>query len=551
MEEINLAENEKALHEMRQKRKKSKKIKKIIIPIAIVAVILVLIIVVAVVGIIMGSKVPTVQVTSLKRGDIESTISVTGTVNSDRKITYYSPASAKVTKVATAGEMVKKGDILVEFDENDIAYQVAVATLQGNINENSYNQSLAQYNKSRSEYNAAKQKVTEYTELVNAQQAVVDKIKNEQTDASYSNLEAQVNKNKELNKVSGEMETIASTTLAPIMEQIQALSKLDENDPLIAPLEEQYKKLCEETGYNDLAKKQAQLRNDLTELDAASRSIGATSKEQQNYLDQQRVLAEYQTELETAKALVKQYEASSTAYDKSGIELNKELADLQANHQMEELDKVLGGVVAEFDGVVTQTGISEGDTAIAGSGVVSIASVEDVYVLITVTKNDLKKIREGQKATIKIFDNEYEGTVSSVSRVASMSDKGTSQVTAMVRIDNPDDKIYLGIDAKTVITAANATDCLMLPVEAVFSDDEGDFVYAVEDGMVVKKYITVGISSSRYIEVSEGLNEDAVVMTSIDSNITEGMMVNAVNPNDIMSAIGGAVVEESSSEVNE
>lgn len=548
MEEINLQENEKALHEMREKRQKSKKRKKIIIPLVIVGVIVLIVIIAVVVFAILGSKAPTVQVTGLSRGDIESTISITGIVDSDKKITYYAPASVKVTDIVKAGSLVKSGDVLVKFDEDDIAYQVAVATLQGNINENSYQQSLAQYNKSRSEYNAAKQKVTEYTDLVNAQQQVVDSMTGSVTDNKLSNYKEIYTRQNKISEIQAQMAPI-NAKIEPYQEALVLAINSGDNAAK-EEAEASIESIKKESGYYELEAEINKVQVEIQQLSGAGDMIGTGSEEAKKQREAQELLAEYRQELETAKAYIKQYEASSTSYEKSGLELNKELADLQANHQMEELDKVLNGVVAEFDGVVAQTGISAGDTAITGSGVVTVTSMEDLYVSITVAKNDIKRIKEGQKATIKILDNEYTGTVESVSRMATLSDRGSSQVTAMVRIDNPDDKIYLGIDAKTTIIAAKAENCLMLPVEAVFSDDEGDFVYVVEDSIVHKQYITVGISSSRFIEVVDGLSEDALVMSTAEAFIVDGMVVNAVNKDAIMSAIGGAVVEETSEEVS-
>ena len=549
MEEINLAENEKALHDMREKRKKSKKRKKFIIPLVIVGVIIVIILGVIIAGAV-SKKPVTVNVVKPQIGDIEQTISVTGNVASNQVVTYYAPASVKVNTIAEEGSLVKKGDVLASFDEDDVAYAIAVASLQGDINDNNYKQALAQYNKTRSEYNEAKQKVTQYTDLVNAQQAEVDRMKNELTDTQYSNLEATVNKNKELSEVEVKLNSIASTVLAPIQKEMQ---KLDPENPedkaALEGLTEQYDKLCEESGYNELSKKASDIRKSLNELDAASRSIGATSGEQQKQVDAQRLLAEYEAELSKAKATVSQYEASSSSYDKNGIELNNELATLQANHQMEELDKVLDGLVADFDGVVTKTFISSGDTAVAGSGVVSIASFEDVYIKIGVTKNDLKKMKEGQKAKITILGNEYEGTIQSISKVVTVSDKGAAQITATITIDNPDDNIFLGIDAKAVISTAKSEGCLTLPVESVFADSEGEFVYVVENGIVVKKYVETGISSNRFIEILDGVTEEDLVMKSAVSNVSEGSLVNPVDQDAIMTAIGGGIIEETTSEI--
>ena len=65
-------------------------------------------------------------------------------------------------------------------------------------------------------------------------------------------------------------------------------------------------------------------------------------------------------------------------------------------------------------------------------------------------------------------------------------------------------------------------------MECVNADHEGDFVYTVENGVVVKKNVTTGISSDTYIEIKEGLAEGEQVITSVTTGIEEGMPVTAI-----------------------
>ena len=100
-------------------------------------------------------------------------------------------------------------------------------------------------------------------------------------------------------------------------------------------------------------------------------------------------------------------------------------------------------------------------------------------------------------------------------------------VAARVHIDNPDSNVYLGIEARLKITTAQRQDALLVPVEAVNIDNDGNFCYIIENGALVKKYITTGISSSDYIEVTDGLSEKEEVVTSavMDMDLEEGMEV--------------------------
>ena len=66
----------------------------------------------------------------------------------------------------------------------------------------------------------------------------------------------------------------------------------------------------------------------------------------------------------------------------------------------------------------------------------------------------------------------------------------------------------------------------MIPVAALNADKNGDFVYIIENGIVVRKDVVTGISSTEFIEVKEGLNEsDKVILSSLTGMLEEGMVV--------------------------
>ncbi|MEI4927176.1 hypothetical protein Q8G50_32175, partial [Klebsiella pneumoniae] len=86
---------------------------------------------------------------------------------------------------------------------------------------------------------------------------------------------------------------------------------------------------------------------------------------------------------------------------------------------------------------------------------------------VPITKYDLDKIAEGQNADITIAGHKYEGMVTMVNRMAEKDANNTPVVTATVMITNPDEYIYLGIEAKVIINTNSKTNVLVLPVEAV------------------------------------------------------------------------------------
>ena len=82
-----------------------------------------------------------------------------------------------------------------------------------------------------------------------------------------------------------------------------------------------------------------------------------------------------------------------------------------------------------------------------------------------------------------------------------------------------------GVEAKVKVHTALAKQVLVVPIEVINSDKDGDFVYAVENNILMKKRVVRGISSDTYCEIKEGLHEGDQIVSTISGDLEEGMAV--------------------------
>ena len=207
------------------------------------------------------------------------------------------------------------------------------------------------------------------------------------------------------------------------------------------------------------------------------------------------------------------------------LEADNQTKGIEASDSLESLQAAANGVVAEFDGVVTEVNAVEGGTVATGSQLLKLESTQDVMVRVTVTKYDLDKIAVGQNAKVTIGSQEYEGKVTKINKMAEQNNSGASVVGTEIKITNPDSEVILGVEAKVIISTAQEKDVVLIPVTAVNVDMEGEFVYVVQENILVKKRITTGISSDTMVQVTEGLSEGEQVVTDVTANLMEGMAV--------------------------
>ena len=133
-------------------------------------------------------------------------------------------------------------------------------------------------------------------------------------------------------------------------------------------------------------------------------------------------------------------------------------------------------------------------------------------------------------AEINLAGKTYTGQVSKLSRLAADNSKGTPVVSAEIHIDNPDENIYLGLEAKVTVSGRKVENVIVVPVEAVNTGVDGSFCYVVDEtGVVVRKDVETGLASATEIEISAGLNAgDKVIRNTGGMLLEEGMRVTAV-----------------------
>ena len=514
-----------------QKRKKQKR-KKVVIRIIVIAVILVAVIAVAglVIGIMAAKKAKgqMVNVTHAEDQEITQEVKLSGTVKSDNVQHFYSPTAIKVESVVEIGTFVKKGDPIVKFDKESYELALKQVELNDKITENNFQSNVASNNTVLSKLAQAQADVAKYQAEVNQKQAAVD---------NYGD-------NDSMNKLNKDVQT----QIAMEQGNIAYCEAEIENLWVAYKIQIGYDSLSQgdaeqaEKNFEQLADVKA-LREKIAYSNTVIKNVsGMLSDKSESLAEAKQKLAEAQSKLETAKAQVESYKASAgNDYDRENLQLQGELNTLKSGSEYEELQKYKDGcLIAPFDGIVTASYVSEGmTTSLAGAEIIEFSSINDVSVAINISKKDIEKIKEGQDVKVTILDKDYEGEISRISRVA-ISGGGTTSVSAVIKIKNPDDDIYLGVEAKNVIVTAHKDSCLTLPSESINVDSDGFFVYTVNDmNMVEKKPVEVGVSSEDRTEILEGITADDKVVTYVTSVVKEGAIVVPIEGDDLTSAMGG------------
>ena len=476
-------------------KKRKKKIWKIIVPVAIVLVIALVVVNMANSG-NAGIAVYTAKVTS---GDIQSELSTSGTVTAEDTTTYFAPANGKIAGVQVEqGDVVKSGDMLICFDEEAVAYAQKQNQLESQISTADYTATVQDYQKQKEKLAQAEADIAAYELQIDVYEQHIEDLTNGITDVN-------------------------ALKKADLYADMYSVEKAINTYDLAIQTPN------EDTDMNELMRKRTEKQNELLKI---QNELNLLADYETDYgwedmrTQAKKDLADCEEKLQEAKSDKASAEAALVNDNKlTGYQLTQEKTKLSTQDAERKYAEALNGVVAEFDGVVTNLSAVEGASVQEGTQLLVLESYDEICVEFQASKYDLEELQVGQKAIVEVSGKEYEGTVTKIYKMAEPNSSGVPMVGARVHINNPDDNIFLGIEAKLTIITAEEQGVLLLPVEAVNMDNTGNFCYIIENNVLVKKYITTGVSSLEYMQVVEGLSEGDEVVTSayMGMEIAEGM----------------------------
>lgn len=158
-----------------------------------------------------------------------------------------------------------------------------------------------------------------------------------------------------------------------------------------------------------------------------------------------------------------------------------------------------------------------------------VVNMETVKVRINVAEKDLSKVKEGQKAEIKVDtypETVFLGVAEELSPIVDLESR-TSSVEIV--IPNGDYRLKPGMFARINILIKEKEDALIIPRDAIIRENNLIYVFVIrEEGKVYKKEIKLGLNEGNNFEVVKGLNAGELLVTMGNSLIKEGDIVEVI-----------------------
>lgn len=173
-------------------------------------------------------------------------------------------------------------------------------------------------------------------------------------------------------------------------------------------------------------------------------------------------------------------------------------------------------IKAPFDALVVRRDRDAGDVITAGSSVLQLVSLTEMWITAWVDETELARLAEGQAARV-VFRSEpgveYPGVAARVGREA---DRETREIVVDVRVEKLPARWAVGQRAEVYIRTDRKENVTVLPAGLVLVRD-GKYGVIVDDGGRARwREITVGLRGRESVEVTSGLSPGDSVVSPAD-----------------------------------
>ncbi|HEX4872087.1 MAG TPA: efflux RND transporter periplasmic adaptor subunit [Nevskiaceae bacterium] len=237
------------------------------------------------------------------------------------------------------------------------------------------------------------------------------------------------------------------------------------------------------------------------------------------------LLAKLRQNFERNASVYQRNLVSREAYESSKAELDAQ----QAAHDAARLALSESEIKAPFDGVVTARFVKLGNLVQANAPTFRITQLDQLEAAIHVPERDIHKLAPAHPVRLAVDAWPGELFQGRIDRINPVVDAASGTVKVTVAMDPGQAKLRPGMFARAEIVYDTRDAALLLPKDAVLSEDSQQSVFVVEGERARRVSLRTGYSDADHYEVLEGLEAGAQVVVTGQANLKDQAKVVVVN----------------------
>jgi multidrug efflux pump subunit AcrA (membrane-fusion protein) len=182
-------------------------------------------------------------------------------------------------------------------------------------------------------------------------------------------------------------------------------------------------------------------------------------------------------------------------------------------------------ILAPMNGKITKRYVDPGIMVKDTTPILAMMDLDVVKMVVNVIEKELVRLQIGQavKVTVTAFPNRlFQGRIAIITPALDLQSR-TAEI--QISIPNPGYILNPGMFGRAEALLRSDPNATLIPIQALITDEEKDFVYALKDGKAYRRPVQKGISKDTVVEIIRGLTPGEQVVTAGQEFLRDGIPV--------------------------
>ncbi len=182
-----------------------------------------------------------------------------------------------------------------------------------------------------------------------------------------------------------------------------------------------------------------------------------------------------------------------------------------------------------IEGVVSERMIKVGAMVAENQATFRVTDFDPLLAVLYVPEHELPKLRTGQQAELAIEATGRQTFQGRIKRISPVVDPATGTFKVTIEAHDPSGMLKPGMLARVDITYDVRNDVVLVPKEAVISEDNESALFVVRDSLAYRMPVETGYDDIESIEIVSGLEPDVVVVTAGQTTLKDSAKVTVIS----------------------
>ena len=208
-------------------------------------------------------------------------------------------------------------------------------------------------------------------------------------------------------------------------------------------------------------------------------------------------------------------------------EVRSQLASAQSQRTLLRMQLSKSAVRSGRAGVVANVFAERLEFVGPGQPIIQVVDLRDMIVEAHLAETEIAGVAQGAAAEVEL-DALGETFAGAVEAIVPAADKDSKTFTVRVAVQNPDQKILVGMSARVRINVGKLEGVIAVPQSAVIEGKDGRSVFVAVDGKARQRAVTLGAVDGERVVIESGVAPGERLVVVGQRDVVDGQPVNVV-----------------------